>query len=183
MRLFLSGVPGIGKTTIIRDVVKRLRGIKCAGFYTEETRKAGQRTGFQIITLDGGKATLASVSGKRAGPRVGRYKVHIEEFDGLVLSLLEPETTPADLYVVDEIGKMELLSPKFIRKLTDLMSQPAHVFGTIAKKGEGLIQKIKAREDVELVEVTAQNRDRLTLQLAERILNEIAGAVPKKSIE
>jgi nucleoside-triphosphatase len=53
MRLFLTGNPGVGKTTLIRAVVERLEGITSAGFYTEEIRQIGQRTGFRIVTLDG----------------------------------------------------------------------------------------------------------------------------------
>ena len=43
MRLFLTGNPGVGKTTLIRAVVERLEGITSAGFYTEEIRQSGQK--------------------------------------------------------------------------------------------------------------------------------------------
>jgi nucleoside-triphosphatase len=62
--LFLTGNPGVGKTTLIRAVVQRLKGITCAGFYTEETRQGGQRTGFRVVTLDEQKGILAIVGRK-----------------------------------------------------------------------------------------------------------------------
>ena len=34
--LLLTGVPGIGKTTVIRRVAGRLKGRRLGGFYTEE---------------------------------------------------------------------------------------------------------------------------------------------------
>jgi len=108
MRLLLTGSPGIGKTTVIHAVLRRLEEVKCAGFYTEEKRHAGQRVGFKIITLDGQEGTLASIGRKE--PTVGRYSIHVAEFERLVLPHLDLEITPADLYVIDEIGKMELLS-------------------------------------------------------------------------
>ncbi len=172
MRLLLTGIPGIGKTTIIRDVVKRLEGLKCAGFFTEERRRGGQRIGFKITTLAGAEGTLASLGGK-IGPRVGRYTVHVEEFERLILPLLDPKITPADLYVIDEIGKMELLSEKFTKRLIELLTLPTNILATIAKKGAGLAEEIKERSDVELIEVTRENRGQLPDRLARRILRGI----------
>lgn len=173
MRLLLTGNPGIGKTTVIHRVVQNLRGIQCAGFYTEEMRTGGQRQGFKILTLDGREGVLASMGG--GGARVGRYSVHVQEFEAMVLPLIDPERTPADLYVIDEIGKMELLSQKFRKGLVDLLARPSHIMATIAKRGGGFVDQIKARNDVELIEVTKENRDQLPEAIARRILKELRG--------
>ncbi|MBI2087267.1 MAG: NTPase [Deltaproteobacteria bacterium] len=171
MRLLLTGLPGIGKTTVIRATLENLGDIRCAGFYTEEKRHGGQRTGFRITTLDGQERILASIDRGKA-PSVGRYTVHIEEFERLALPVIDPEITPADLYVIDEIGKMELLSRRFRDKLVDLLARPANLLATIAKKGKGFIEQIKGRNDIELIEVTRDNRDRLPSEIAARILKE-----------
>ena len=171
MKLFLTGSPGIGKTTLIRAILQQLEEERCAGFYTEEKRHRGQRIGFKIITLDGQEGTLASIGRKE--PVVGRYSIHLEEFEKLVLPQLDPEITPADLYVIDEIGKMELFSQKFRNKLIDLLARPSHLLATIAKKGKGFIEQIKGRNDLELIEVTRENRDQLAEQIAEKIKGEL----------
>jgi nucleoside-triphosphatase len=167
MRLFLTGNPGVGKTTLIRAIVERLEDVTCAGFYTEEKRHRGQRIGFRVITLNGQEGKLASVG--RQNPTVGKYSVHLEEFEKLVLSELDTATTAADLYVIDEIGKMELLSRHFRRRITDLLAQPINLLATIAKRGRGFIEQIKGRNDVELIEVTRNNRDELPEELARKI--------------
>lgn len=60
MRVFLTGQPGVGKTTIIKEIVKTFPK-KCDGFYTEEIRNGNTRSGFQIRTLpDGGTFQLAT---------------------------------------------------------------------------------------------------------------------------
>lgn len=167
MRLFLTGVPGIGKTTLIRAVLEQVDDVQCAGFYTEEKRSRGQRIGFGFVTLDGEEGTLASVG--RNEPTVGRYSVHLEEFERLALPQLDPENSSAELYVIDEIGRMELLSAKFRNKLIDLLARPTNILATIAKKGKGFIEQLKDRNDVELIEVTRANRDRLVKEIAEKI--------------
>ena len=167
MKLFLTGNAGVGKTTLIRAIAERLEGIRCAGFYTEEIRRSGQRMGFKLITLDGHKATLASLGNQQ--PTVSKYSVHVEQFEKLVLPVLDPVPTPADLYVIDEIGKIELLSHPFRTMIGELLKQPANIVATISKKGDGFVNQIKRRRDVEVIEVTRNNRDELTDKLARRI--------------
>ncbi len=171
MRLFLTGNPGVGKTTLVRVIVNRLDDIAYSGFYTEEIRHAGQRIGFRLITLNGDEGRLASVGRKE--PTVGRYSVHIDEFERLVLPTLDPGITPADLYVIDEIGKMELFSRSFRNTIIDLLAQPTNLLATIAKRGEGFIKQLKSRNDIELIEVTLQNRDQLAKKIEERIKGEL----------
>ncbi|MCZ6626334.1 MAG: NTPase [Deltaproteobacteria bacterium] len=172
MRLLLTGFPGIGKTTVVRTALRNLEGIKCAGFYTEEKRYQRERIGFKIMTLDGEEGTLASIDRGRE-PTVGRYTVHVEEFERLALPLIDPEITPADLYIIDEIGKMELLSQRFRTKLIDLLARPSNLLATIAKKGKGFVEQIKGRNDIELIEVTRENRDRLPEEIVRRVKREI----------
>jgi len=43
---------------------------------------------------------------------------------------------------------------------------------TIAQKGMGLIEQIKNRDDIELIEVSRKNRDRLVDQIRSRITTE-----------
>lgn len=171
MRLLLTGNPGIGKTTLLRAVVQRLHDVACAGFYTEEKRHAGQRIGFRIVTLDGGEGTLASVG--RKAPTVGRYSVHVEEFEKLVLPTLDPARTPADLYVIDEIGRMELLSRAFRETLIGLLAQPTNLLATIARKGQGFIEQLKRRNDIELIEISLKNRHRLGMEVERKIKTEL----------
>jgi nucleoside-triphosphatase len=177
MRLLLTGDPGIGKTTIVRATLAHLRQLRCAGFYTEERRHQGRRIAFKIVTLDGQEGTLAALGRKE--PKVGRYTVHVEEFERLALPQIDSDVTPADLYVIDEIGKMELMSPRFRTCLIDLLARPTHLFATIAKRGKGFLEQIKGRNDVNLLEVNYLNRDLLADEIAVKILTEIG--VPQLS--
>jgi nucleoside-triphosphatase len=74
-----------------------------------------------------------------------------------------------DLYVIDEIGKMELLSRQFRSRIVELLGQPTNLLATIAKRGNGFIDQIKSRSDVEIIEVTRKNRNELPEELARKI--------------
>ncbi len=174
MRILLTGSPGIGKTTAIQRIVRGLRGIKCAGFYTDEKRERGQRRGFMIRTLDGEEGTLALVGGGK-GPRVGRYVVRIEEFESVALPRIDPEKSPAELYVIDEIGKMELMSKKFRESIISLLAQQSNLLATVAVRGKGFLDQVKGRNDVELVEVTKENRDLLPETMTVKIIRKLKG--------
>jgi len=45
----LTGKPGTGKTSLIKQAVAGMRG-KAGGFYTEEIRSEGVRQGFRLVT-------------------------------------------------------------------------------------------------------------------------------------
>jgi nucleoside-triphosphatase len=158
--LLLTGAPGIGKTTIAAGVASALGGRRLGGFLTREVRAAdGQRTGFALTTFDGQRATLASVELPSAH-RVGRYGVDLAALDAVVDRALDPGAG-AELHVVDEIGRMECLSPRFCAAVRTLLDAGRPVIATVALRGEGLIAEVKARPDAVLGEVTRANRDRM----------------------
>jgi nucleoside-triphosphatase len=164
-RVLLTGPPGCGKTTIVRGVVNLLSGVHMAGFYTEEVRSRAGRTGFRVVGLDGRTVRLATAGGE--GPRIGRYGVHVGEFEALALSQLGA-SPDADLVVIDEIGKMECLSPAFVTLARRALNATVPLLGTVALAGGGLIAESKSIPGVTVLDVTRENRDRLPTELAER---------------
>lgn len=159
--ILLTGLPGCGKTTVIRRLIDRLSDLRLAGFYTQELREQGQRVGFEAVALSGKRATLAHV-GFKSKHRVGKYSVEPERVDALIRAELD---RPADAWVVDEIGKMELFCPAFVAAVPRLLDGPIPVIATVALNGRGLIATVKARKDVSLVHVTNDNRNGLSEEL------------------
>jgi nucleoside-triphosphatase len=168
LHLFITGLPGVGKTTLIRELVTRLAEFGPAGFYTEEIRnEQGIREGFRLVTLCGSQRVLSHV--QQPGPyRVSRYGVDVAGFERL-LEELDLRRLPAPLIVIDEIGKMECFSRRFVDVVTLLLDGPKTLVATIALKGEGFIRQVKQRPDCRLVTVTRENRDRLPDELASEL--------------
>jgi nucleoside-triphosphatase len=171
--ILLTGPPGCGKTTVIRRLAERAGDMRLAGFYTREIRQQGQRVGFEAISLSGRRAVLAHVR-SRSRHRVGRYGVEAEQLEPLVQEEL-PGTGPVDAYLIDEVGKMELFCPAFVELVSQLLDGAIPVVLTVAQKGQGLIEQVKARADVRLVTVTGENRDDLPGELERWVRDRLRG--------
>ncbi|RLI90982.1 MAG: AAA family ATPase [Candidatus Altiarchaeales archaeon] len=155
--ILLTGRPGIGKTTIIKRVLDRI-DLSAGGFYTQEIREHGIRTGFKIITLDGNEGLLAHTE-LNTRFRVGRYFVNIDDIDEIaVQSILD--SLDRDLIIIDEIGRMELFSEKF-KEAVILALETKRVLGTIMRWSNIFTDSIKARDDTDVIDVNLENRDSL----------------------
>lgn len=157
--LWLTGVPGIGKTTLIQRVAEGLPNRSLGGFYTEEIRIRGVRHGFRLESFRGGSAVIAHVDLPKRY-RVGRYGVDVAAIDELASTALS-QVPPADVYLVDEVGKMECMSTRFVRELLALLDAPCTIVATIARSGAGLIAELKRRPGTTLWEVTYANREEM----------------------
>jgi nucleoside-triphosphatase len=161
--LLLTGKPGIGKTTVIRKLAASLATCTIAGFYTEEIRVHGVRTGFHLIGFDSEHGIIAHIDYDHRY-RIGKYGVNVPAINRLAAATLRPEPQ-VDLYLVDEIGKMECLSAHFVSAMRTLLNTGKPVVATIAGKGTGFITEVKERQDVECWEVTQANREVLPEQV------------------
>lgn len=157
--LLLTGVPGIGKTTIIRRVVEAL-GERAGGFYTEEIKGPGGRHGFKLITLAGKEATLAHKDYHDPDqPRVGRYGVDVQALERVGVRALQRAMDEGKLLIVDEIGAMELYSQAFQDILAKAVLGPHHVLGTIMARPNPAADVFRHIAQVEIWEVDRRNRN------------------------
>ncbi len=171
IRILLTGPPGCGKTTAIVKIAAALdKKVRMAGFYTEEIREAGRRVGFRWHRLDGHSGMLAHVKIK-SPHRVSKYGVDVGGFETEAVSVLDPKTPRVDLFVIDEIGKMECFSGKFVDAIRQLLKSDRCVLATVAQEGAGLIREVKSYPGVELVHLTRENRDGVIQQVTDRLLS------------
>ena len=166
--LLLTGVSGVGKTTVIRKVAMALRQQHHIGdLYTEEMREAGTRKGFRLTAFNQHQGVIAH-EGFDSRKRVGKYGVDVATIGYLAAGALISDV-PIEIYLIDEIGKMECLSDIFVERTLALLTSEGPLIATVAKQGGGLIEMVKQWPGSELWEITRANRDSLVEEILQWI--------------
>ncbi len=172
LRVFLTGEPGCGKTTVIRKIHDSLqeRGVSVGGMVSGEIRRGGIRAGFSLedlITHESG--TLAQV-GLEVGPRVGKYRVNLSDIQAIGVTAIRRAVTQTNVVIIDELGPMELHSAPFVEAVQMALASEKHIIGTIHKRAShNLINSIKSNPETQIVEVSVKNRELLPNQISEQL--------------
>jgi nucleoside-triphosphatase len=170
--ILLTGIPGSGKTTLIRKLSEVFKEFNPTGFYTAETMEEDVQTGLLVASLYGDSRLLAHV-GLKSKYGVGRFRVDVKGFDAMLDNIFSKDKKTG-LYFIDEIGKIECLSRKFCKMVIELLDAEKPVIASIPDKGIGIISEIKKRNDVKLHAITLENQDlklkELTMEIRDLLL-------------
>jgi nucleoside-triphosphatase len=134
------------------------------------------RRGFRLVTLDGRARVMAHVD-IGGTVRVGRYGVDVAAIDELAVDALASRPD-VQVYLVDEIGKMECRSPAFVAAMRTLLDSGRPVVATVGRLGEGFIAEVKRRPDAELWALTPANRDAMPARVVKWLRETAVGAAP-----
>jgi nucleoside-triphosphatase len=157
--LLLTGLPGVGKTTVIKRALEGFPG-QAGGFYTEEVREGHRRMGFDIVTLSGERAPLARW-GMASRHCVGGYGVDTEALDRVGVAAIDAALRQCQVVVVDEVGKMELFSTAFREVVLRVVEAGKPFLGTVTFRPHPWADRLKADPRVRVQQVTPDNRDAL----------------------
>ncbi|MEA3346847.1 MAG: nucleoside-triphosphatase, partial [Candidatus Auribacterota bacterium] len=91
--------------------------------------------------------------------KIRRYGVSVENINNLAVPSIKPQKDC--IIILDEIGKMECFSKVFKRVALEALDSPNIVIGTITFGGGEFVRQVKKRDDIEITEVTSENRNKL----------------------
>jgi nucleoside-triphosphatase len=98
---------------------------------------------------------------------VGRYGVDVATLDRVAVPAMRQAMRECDVVVVDEIGKMELLSSAFRDTLLDVLNSGRRLLGTIMLQPHPFADQIKRDARVRVVLLTRANRQEVFDQVTE----------------
>ena len=158
--LALTGVSGVGKSTLIYEVSRSLPGgVVARGFVSRSIVESGTRVGWRLDTFNGRGGVF--IHRELDTPhRFGEYGVDME----LLEALVEQELTTvggADLCIIDEIGPVCSVSKRFVALVSDILDSPVRTISAVHRIAPGFPEAVRERDDVALWKVTHENRDTL----------------------
>ena len=152
--ILITGMPRSGKSTLLNKIIKKISNK--VGFVTNEVCKDGERVGFELVTHNGKKSTLANINIKSKF-KVSKYFVNIENLSSIITQV--EDFSEDNFLFIDEIGQMELFSNKFKSLVLKYLDSKNVCITTLSKiYSDEFIEKIKNRKDVIIIEITEENR-------------------------
>ena len=171
--ILVTGLPRIGKTTVLLRTAEKLSsmGYKVGGMTSREVLKGGFRVGFEVEDYVSGEKGWLAHSHLSVGPRIGKYRVNLQDLDLIGVTAILRAFKDADIVLIDEIGPMELLSENFRDAVIKVVNGAKPMFGTVHYRTQDqLVTRLKARKDSEIVVVTVENRTQLPTNILTKFL-------------
>ena len=181
--IFLTGSPGVGKTTIIENVITSL-SLNPEGFMVCREEKRGKWTKFFLLSANqyfkgeyyqgrSNKDYEEIFPDDRAvfvwrdypGPE---WNINKEAFNKFGVKLLN-NVDIKDLVIMDELGRFELKADKFQKRVIEILKSPTPVFGVLKNEHNVFLDKIRVIPEVDIYQVTETNRDNIYKRVKDRI--------------
>ena len=162
--LFLTGSKQVGKSTLLRRLIEAC-SLDCAGFETRAFYIGDERRGFTLHgrvnmpPYENDCVCCVRVEEKKSVPVLPVFDVNG------VRILEESQKSGAPFILMDEIGKLESRAQAFCAAVLACLDGDKRAVGVLQRCDSALVEAIRARADVTVIEVTQENRDALLDEL------------------
>ena len=177
--ILLTGQPKAGKSFLLEKLINSFSknsNVKMKGMITSELKFKGIRIGIKIKNINTCAEEVMAVKifkenkyNPKNTKRLASYQVDIEAIDRIALPIFKNlnvnyKSDCTNLVIIDEIGKMELFSKKFEKEIKRLFfkekDKPFLILAIVPIVTDiSLVEKLKNRSDVEVIELSKSNRD------------------------
>jgi nucleoside-triphosphatase THEP1 len=178
MKILLTAPPGLGKSTVIDRVVTKFAGSKKGIVAREILDDKGIRTGFTSVNQTGASRQFMFATDTPNESSIGGlFDVDVAAIDDFVVAELReglalavsressrstgpaPSAIAGTLIYIDEIGRAQVRSARFLAMLREIFDSHCNVLGSIVYDDEPWSLEFKRGSSVCLVEITQKNRD------------------------
>ena len=175
-KIGITGMPSVGKTDTLIKIIKSLEehGYTVEGMITEPIIQKKKRVGFYVTDWKTKEREVFAHIDYEAKEKVGKYGVDIQALEHIGVPAIEKAILDEEInvIVIDEIGKMEMLSEKFCEMVIEALDSDKPIMVTLHKKSRTpLLQDVRRRDDIRILEVTPVNRNLLPYKI-EKIMEE-----------
>jgi len=175
-KIGITGMPSVGKTNTLLKIIEFLEdlGHKVQGMVTEPIIEKKKRVGFYIVNWQTREKEVFAHIDIDTKDKVGKYGVNLNALEKVGVPAIENAILDenVNIIIIDEIGKMEMLSERFCEVVIDALDSDKPIVVTLHKKSRTpLLQDVRRRDDIRILEVTPVNRNLLPYKI-QKIMEE-----------
>ena len=175
IKIGITGLPGAGKTYMLIRIIDMLCAedpeLRVGGMIDEPVIEGKHRVGFTVRDLVSGEKEEFAHEGFESKITLGRIGMDVSKFDSVAEKAIKTAAESCDLIVIDEVGKLEVESEAFVAAVREALDADKPMLITLHKKSRNpLLQDIRRRDDVRILEVTPTNRNILPNKIV-RLMN------------
>ncbi len=177
IKVGITGLPGSGKTHTLERVIDMLRdeGHSVGGMINAPVTDGRRKTGFTVKNVFTGESAVFANQEIESKVMVGKIGVDLEIFEEVGIAAIRQACEECDVVVIDEIGRIEVESQLFVDTVKWALELNKPMILTLHKKSRNpLLQDIRRRDDVRILEVTPTNRNLLPYKIVRLMSGENA---------
>ena len=157
-KIFLTGISGIGKSTIIKRLIQNKKNI--SGFKTFCVSEK-----IFISKINSKKKYLIGKKNFDEKKPIG-YTKGIENFGVKILEESMKEMRKKNsIYIMDELGIIESEAKNFQKKILEILNTDINILGVIKNSENKFLNKIKKDEKIKFINITEKNREEILSEL------------------
>ena len=168
IKIGITGLPGSGKTYALLRVIEMLKEeeLSIGGMVDEPIEDGRKKTGFTVRNLLTDEKAIFAGTDIESKIVVGKMGVDLSKLEEVGVKALKDAIEQCDIIVIDEVGKMEVESEAFVSAVKETLEADKPMIITLHKKSRNpLLQDIRRRDDVRILEVTPTNRNILPYKI------------------
>jgi len=173
IKIGITGLPGAGKTKTLLRVIEMLgvEELKIGGMITEPIMDGRRKVGFSVCDIVSKECQVFAHTDIESRIMDGKMGVDLAKFESVAVPAIRNACGTCDIIVIDEVGKVEVESQAFIDAVKFTLDAGKPMILTLHKKSRNpLLQDIRRRDDVRILEVTPTNRNLLPHKII-RLMN------------
>ena len=168
IKIGITGLPGSGKTYALQRVIEMLQEeeVTIGGMIDEPVGDGRHKTGFTVRDIMTGETQVFASTEFESKIMVGKIGVDLSKLEEVGVRAIRNACQECDIIVIDEVGKMEVESEAFVEAVKESLEADKPMIITLHKKSRNpLLQDIRRRDDVRILEVTPTNRNILPYKI------------------
>ncbi|MCQ2079784.1 MAG: NTPase [archaeon] len=176
IKIGITGLPSSGKTYTLKRVIEMLtkeEELSVGGMIDEKLSDGRRDVGIKVCNLQTGEEVVFATPETESKITIGTLGVDLSLFESVAIDAIKSACETCDIIVIDEIGKVEVESQAFVDIVKEALDVDKPMIITLHKKSRNpLLQDIRRRDDMRILEVTPTNRNILPYKIVKLMNGE-----------